>query len=72
MLRGKNSADYGYLTIGYYVADLTSKGQASVNLTDLWDVSGASEPKLICDVVGGANNKLQAVVTEFILAGSPS
>lgn len=68
-LRAKNSADYGYLTAGYYVADMTSKGQAPVNLTDLWDVSGASEPKLICDVTGGASVKMQAVVTEFILAG---
>lgn len=72
MLRAKNSAEYGFFTPGYYVADLTAKGDALVNLTDLWDVSGASEPKLICDVTGGANNKLQAVVTEFILAGSPS
>lgn len=68
-LRAKNSADYGYLTPGYYVADMTSKGQAPVNLTDLWDVSGSAEPKIICDVTGGANVKLQAVVTEFILAG---
>lgn len=71
-LRAKNNADFGSFTAGYYVADLTSKGQAPVNLTDLWDVSGASEPKLILDVTGGANVKLQAVVTEFILAGSPS
>lgn len=71
-LRAKNNADFGAFTAGYYVLDLTSKGQAAVNLTDLWDVSGAAEPKLILDVVGGANVKLQAVVTEFILAGSPS
>lgn len=69
-LRAKNNADYGQLTAGYYVADMTSKGGAPVNLTDLWDVTGAAEPKLICDVLGGANNKLQAVVTEYILAGS--
>ena len=71
-LRAKNNADFGSFTAGYYVADLTSKGQSPVNLTDLWDVTGAAEPKLILDVTGGANVKLQAVVTEFILAGSPS
>lgn len=71
-LRSKNNADFGSFTAGYYVADLTSKGQCPVNLTDLWDVTGASEPKLVVDVTGGANVKLQAVVTEFILAGSPS
>lgn len=68
-LRAKNNADYGTLTAGYYVADLTSKGAAAVNLTDLWDVSGAAEPKLVMDVTGGANVKLQAVVTEYILSG---
>jgi len=71
-LRAKNNADYGQVTAGYYVADMTSKGGAPVNLTDLWDVTGAAEPKLIADVVGGANNKLQAVVTEYILAGQAS
>lgn len=67
-LRAKNNADFGSFTAGYYVLDLTSKGQAAIHLTDLWDVSGAAEPKLVLDVVGGANVKLQAVVTEYILA----
>lgn len=67
-LRAKNNADVGALTAGYYIADLTSKGFAAINLTDLWDVSGAAEPKLVLDVAGGANNKLQAVVTEYILS----
>lgn len=67
-LRAKNNMDYGYMTAGYYVADLTTKGSAPANLTDLWDVSGAAEPKLICDVTGGANVKLQAVITEYIMA----
>lgn len=71
-LRAKNNADYGSFQAGYYITDLTSKGSSPVNLTDLWDVSGAAEPKLICDVTGGANVKMQAVVTEFIVAGSPS
>ena len=71
-LRAKNNQDYGLITSGYYIADLTSKGGASVNLTDLWDVTGAAEPKLTLDVTGGANVKMQAVVTEYILAGNVS
>ena len=71
-VRAKNNADFGQFTAGYYVADLTHKGMSPINLTDLWDVSGAAEPKLILDVVGGANVKAQAVVTEYILAGAPS
>lgn len=71
-LRAKNNCDLGYLLAGYYVADVTDKGGAARNLTDLWDVSGVSEPKLVMDVTGGANVKMQAVVTEYILAGSPS
>lgn len=67
-LRAKNNADYGQLTAGYYVADLTSKGRAPISLTELWDVTGAAEPKAIIDVVGGANVKMQAVVTEYIFA----
>lgn len=67
-LRAKNNADYGYLNGGYYIADVTSKGTSAINLTDLWDVTGAAEPKLILDVNGGANVKMQAVVTEYIMA----
>lgn len=67
-LRAKNNADYGMLTAGYYVADVTSKGWAGINLTDLWDVTGVAEPKLIMDVTGAANNKAQAVITEYIMA----
>lgn len=67
-LRAKNNADYGYLNAGYYVADVTSKGASAINLTDLWDVTGAAEPKLIVDVTGGSTVKMQAVVTEYIMA----
>jgi len=66
-LRAKNNADYGFIPAGYYVADVCSKGDAAVNLTDLWDVTGASEPKVIVDVNGGASVKMQAVVTEYIM-----
>lgn len=68
-IRAKNNADYGYILPGYYVLDITSKGDANINLSDLWDVTGAAEPKVICDVTGGASVKMQAVVTEYIFAG---
>lgn len=67
-IRAKNNLDYGRMQSGYYVLDITSKGQAPGNLTDLWDVAGAAEPKIIMDVTGGANVKSQIVVTELILA----
>jgi hypothetical protein len=67
-LRAKNNADYGFIPAGYYVADVTSKGASSINLTDLWDVTGAAEPKVILDVTGSATTKMQAVVTEYIMA----
>lgn len=71
-IRSKNNLDYGYVPAGYYMLDVTAKAEAGINLTDLWDVTGASEPKLVLDVMGGANVKMQAVITEFLLAGSPS
>lgn len=67
-LRAKNNADFGFVPAGYYSADVTSKASAAINLTDLWDVQGAAEPKVILDVVGGANVKMQAIVTEYIMA----
>jgi hypothetical protein len=66
-LRAKNNADYGFIPAGYYVADVCSKGEAAINLTDLWDVTGAAEPKVIVDVNGSANTKMQVVVTEYIM-----
>jgi hypothetical protein len=69
-LRAKNNADYGQITAGYYMADVTRKGEAGVSLSDLWDVSLAAEPKLILDVTGGANVKLQVVTTEYIPLGA--
>lgn len=67
--RAKNNRDYGNVTSGYYVLDVTSKGQAPINLTDLWDVTNPAEPKLILDAVGGANVTAQAIITEYIMAG---
>lgn len=71
-LRAKNNADFGAFTAGYYVADVTAKAGAPINLSDLWDVSAASEPKVIMDVTGGATVKAQIVTTEYVVVGSPS
>lgn len=67
-LRAKNNADYGQIQSGYYVADLVNRGGASANLSELWDLSGQVEPKAVLDVVGGANNFVDFIVTEYILA----
>jgi len=42
-----------------------------VNLTDLWDVTGAAEPKVIVDVNGSGTTKMQVVVTEYIMGAQP-
>ncbi len=66
--RAKNNADYGQVPSGYYIADVTGKSDAPINLTELWDVTGQVEPKAVYDVTGGANNFLDAIITEYILA----
>lgn len=65
-IRAKNNSDYGQLTPGYFILDFTSKGGADINLTELWDVSGNSQPQIIADVAGGANVKTQVVTVEYI------
>jgi hypothetical protein len=67
-LRAKNNADYGSVQAGYYIADITSKGAGHANLTELWDLGGQVEPMMVLDVVGGANNFVDFIVTEYILA----
>lgn len=67
-LRAKNNADYGQLTAGYYVGDVTSTGEARIKLSDLWDVTGQAQPDTTMDVTGGANVNIQVVITEYILA----
>jgi hypothetical protein len=69
-IRHKNNADYGQIQAGYYIADLLSKGAVHVNLSELWDLTGAVEPKAFLDIVGGANNFVDLIVTEYILARS--
>lgn len=65
-LRAKNNADFGQLTSGYYIADVLSRAGSAVNLSELWDVSSAAEPKVVLDITGGANVKAQVVTTEYI------
>jgi hypothetical protein len=67
-IRATNNADYGAALAGYYVADVLSRGRSARSLTECWDVRGQAEPKAILDIVGGANNRAQLVVEEFIPA----
>lgn len=67
-LRAKNNADFGQLTAGYYIGDVTSTGEARIKLSDLWDVTGQAQPDTTMDITGGANVQIQVVVTEYILA----
>lgn len=69
-LRGQNNNDYGTLTAGYYVADLSRSGAPSARMSEMWDVTRQAEPKISLDITGGANVKAQVVVTEYLaLAG---
>jgi hypothetical protein len=68
-VRAINNMQFGKITSGYYVHDFMRQGQGGNNmLANLWDVTGPAEPKAILDVTGGANNKAQLVITEYILA----
>lgn len=67
-LRASNNADYGLVTAGYYIADVLSRGRSARSLTECWDVRGQAEPKVLMDIVGGANVRAQLVVEEFIPA----
>lgn len=54
------------LPTGFYFVDLMGNGPRDVAVTNAWDLSKASEAKMILDVVGGAGYQLTAVTTEFI------
>lgn len=51
---------------GLYEVDLMTNGPRDVNVTNAWDLSKASEAKMILDVTGGAGYQITAVTTEFI------
>lgn len=65
-LRAKNNNDFGYIQPGYYIMDFTRNGSFTARLSELWDVTRQAEPKAVLNVVGGANVKIQAVVTEYL------
>lgn len=69
-LRGMNNADFGPVTSGYYVLDVTRNGSGVARLSELWDVTQQAEPQLLMDVTGGANGKFQAVITEYLMQGA--
>ncbi len=66
-IRACNNADYGAVVAGHYIADVTGKGGAPKSLSELWDVSGAAEPKALLDVTGYANGKAQIIITEYVM-----
>lgn len=51
---------------GFYAIDLIRNGNSDVKVTDAWDLSKASEAKLVMDVNGGAGYQITIVTTEFI------
>lgn len=68
-LRAMNNATYGYITPGYYSwSPLACGWGGNWKLSDLWDVTNASQPKAVLDVTGGANVTANVVTTEYILA----
>lgn len=81
-LKAINKLDYGQnIQAGYYVADLMSGGaQTGAKLADAWDLTGASEAKLILDVNnpppnwGYTNapgvNKITIVTIEYIMVNA--
>lgn len=67
-LRAKNNLDYGAVTAGYYIHNPMALGEALECMTCAWDVSNQAQPKVVIDTTGGANQKLQVVTTELIMA----
>lgn len=59
-------ASSSMLDTGLYVVDLMANGQQDVAVSNAWDLTKASEAKLILDVNGGAGYQVTVVSTEFI------
>lgn len=51
---------------GLYIVDLMRNGSSQCKVTDAWDLTQASEAKMILDVTGGAGYQITVVTTEFI------
>lgn len=54
------------LPTGLYNIDLMRNGPRDVQVTNAWDLTKASEAKIVLDVNGGAGYALTVVTTEFI------
>jgi hypothetical protein len=68
-LREQNKADYGITTLptGFCVADLmTSGSSAGARASEGWDLTRASEAKLVLDVTGAAATKITAQTMELV------
>ena len=62
-----NEHDYELtMPVGFYVADMMKFGPSDVKLADVWDLTRASEAKLVLDVTGGAGYKVTVETIEFI------
>ena len=66
--RAMNKLDYqvNVLPNGIYVVDMMSEGGYNTQASEGWDLTHASEAKLLVDVVGGANVKLTIETIELI------
>ena len=67
-LRAQNNLDYGQLQLGYYVIDCIALSSGGGRLAELFDVTRAAEPKVVLDVTGATNARVQLVTTEYIPA----
>jgi hypothetical protein len=67
-LQAMNKLDYDIASwpAGIYVADLMTQGGYNTQASEGWDLTNASEAKLILDVTGGANTKLTIETIELI------
>lgn len=67
-VRALNKVDFQITTLpdGYYYVDLMSNGSFNTQASEGWDLTNASEAKLILDVVGGANVNLTVETIELI------
>lgn len=67
-VRAMNKMDYQITTLptGIYVVDLMEEGGYNTQASEGWDLTNASEAKLILDVTGGANANLTIETIELI------
>lgn len=67
-VRALNKVDYQITTLpdGYYYIDLMGDGSFNTQASEGWDLTNASEAKLILDVTGGANVNLTVQTIELI------